>query len=333
MLVRPESSIPFASVGWPGMVGVVTGVNAEGIAVVVHPATGSDVRMTRAAQPVAVLARRMLEHAHTIDEAVRMVEQAGPLGAAGFLVADGRRRRLAWIERSPSRIRVVRDAATAVKGDFFTTEPFAEDAGGERARRLRASSDRVARAEELVRRAPPGGVEQAVAVLRDAARPEGAPLPPGHRAAIDDPEAAHTVVIDPVEMILWVADGPGAGGRFRAFDLRRELRGEPPRPAPPADVPADARDPSVAIDVVTARRTLRAARAARTAGDLPRAAELCARALVLRPDLPEALLLSAAIARASGDSEAAARFYGPRRSRSGRTAQVMRRRMGADMGR
>jgi hypothetical protein len=308
MLVRPESSIPFASVGWPGMVGVVTGVNAEGIAVMVHPAAGSDVRMTRAAQPVSVLARRMLEHAHTIDEAVRMVEQAGPLGAAGFLVADGRRRRVAWIERSPTRIRVVRDAATAVKGDFLTTEPFAEDAGGERAGRLRSSADRVARAEELVRRAPPGGVEQAVAVLRDGARPEGAPLPPGHRAAIDDPEAVHTVVIDPVEMILWVADGPGAGGRFRAFDLRRELRGEPPRPAPPLDVPAGARDPSVAIDVVTARRTLRAARAARAAGDLARAAELCARALVLRPDLPEALLLSMEIARASGDSETAARM-------------------------
>ena len=308
MLMRPESSIPFASVGWPGMVGVVTGVNAEGIAVTVHPASGSDVRMTRSAQPVAVLARRILEHAHTIDEAVRMVELAGPLGAAGFLVADGRRRRVAWIERSPTRIRVVRDAATAVKGDFFTTEPFAEDAGGERARRLRSSANRVARAEELVRRAPPGGVEQAVAVLRDAARPEGAPLPPGHRAAIDDPEAVHTVVIDPVEMILWVADGPGAGGRFRAFDLRRELRGEPPRPAPPADVAADARDPSVAIDVVTARRTLRAARAARAAGDLARAAELSARALVLRPDLPEALLLSAEVARASGDGEAAARL-------------------------
>jgi len=309
-LVRPDGSIPYASVGWPGLIGAVSGVNAEGIAVLVHPAAANDVRQTRVAQPLALLARDMLEHAHTLDEAVRMVERAPPLGAAGFLVVDGRRRRLAWIERSPSRSRVVRDASPAVEGDFFTTEPFAPERASERARRMRPSTDRVARALELVRRAPPGGVEQAVAVLRDAARPDGTPLPPGHRGAIDDPEAAHTLVIDPVELVLWVADGPGAGARFRAFDLRRELRGEPTRPVPPADVPADdQRDPGAASDVVEARRELRAAREARRAGDVERARELCARALIRRPDLPEALLLAGDLARTAGDRDAAQRFY------------------------
>jgi hypothetical protein len=221
---------------------------------------------------------------------------------------DGRRRRLAWIERSPGRVRVVRDASPAVKGDFFTTEPFAGESKSERARRMRRGGDRLARTVELVRRAPPGGVEQAIALLRDAGAPDGAPLPPGHRAAVDDPEAIHTVVIDPVELVLWVADGPGAGARFRAFDLRRELHGV--QRAAPADVPADAeRDGSAAADVVAARRELRAARAARARGELALARELCARALVLRPDLPEALLLAADIARADGSAEAARRLY------------------------
>jgi hypothetical protein len=308
-LMRPEGAVPYASVGWPGLVGVVTGINAEGIAVAVHPIATADVRMTRQAQPLALLARDMLEHAHTLDEAIRLVEQAPPLGAAGFLVVDGRRRRLAWIERSPTRIRVVRDASPPVKGDFFTTEPFAAEMETERARRMRPSTDRVARTVELVRRAPPGGVEQAVAVLRDSARPGGAALPAGHRAAIDDPEAAHTVVIDPIDMVLWVAEGPGAGSRFRAIDLLRELRGEP-RPAPLADLPPDPqRDPGIAADVVTARRGLRAARAARAAGDLRLARELSARALARRADLPEALLLAGDLATADGDTEAARAFY------------------------
>jgi len=174
---------------------------------------------------------------------------------------------------------------------------------------MRPSADRVARAAELVKRAPPGGAEQAIAVLRDSARPGGAPLPAGHRAAVDDPEAIHTVVIDPIEMILWVADGPGAGGRFRPIDLLRELRGDT-RPVAAAPIPADdERDPSAAADVVAARRELRAARAAESAGDVALARELCARALVRRPDLPEALLLAGDLARAAGDRDAARKLY------------------------
>jgi isopenicillin-N N-acyltransferase like protein len=35
-LVREDGRIPYASVAWPGLVGVVSGMNAEGLAVVVH---------------------------------------------------------------------------------------------------------------------------------------------------------------------------------------------------------------------------------------------------------------------------------------------------------
>src|SRR5205085_296964 len=35
-LVREPGRIPFASVGWPGFVGVVSGMNREGVAIVVH---------------------------------------------------------------------------------------------------------------------------------------------------------------------------------------------------------------------------------------------------------------------------------------------------------
>src|SRR4030095_2767651 len=35
-LVRENGRIPYASVAWPGLVGAVTGMNAEGVAVVVH---------------------------------------------------------------------------------------------------------------------------------------------------------------------------------------------------------------------------------------------------------------------------------------------------------
>lgn len=301
--VRPEGAIPYASVGWPGLVGVVTGQNALGIAVLVHPAAISDVRATRAAQPVALVARHVLERARSLDEAIKVVESAASLGAAGFLIVDGPRGTVAWIERSAGKTRVVRGPSPPVAGDFFTTEPFLDDPDNDRSRRTRPSAARTARAAELARKATPASADQVVAILRDSAAAGARPLPPGHRAAIDDPEAVHTVVLDPALGVLWVADGPGAGGRFRAFDVKRELAAETARPVP-TDVAADpARDPAVAAQVVAARHDLRAARAA-SGG---RAHELAARALARRPDLPEALLLAGQLAHADGARDLARR--------------------------
>ena len=49
-LVRQEGKIPFASVAWPGLIGVLSGMNAKGLSVVVH---GGRARDTRAATPPA----------------------------------------------------------------------------------------------------------------------------------------------------------------------------------------------------------------------------------------------------------------------------------------
>jgi hypothetical protein len=305
--VHRDGVIPYASVGWPGLVGVVTGVNAEGIAVFVHPASASDVRPTRVAQPVALVAREVLENARSLDEAVGLVEKTPSLGAAGYLIVEGGGA-VAWIERSPSRSRVVRGPSPVAYGDLFTTEPFTEDADNHRARQTRPSAARIARAVELARQAPAASAVEMAAILRDSAAVGGAALPLGHRGAIDDPSAVHTVIVDPAGLMLWVADGPGASGPLRAFDLRHALRGEPARSR--IDVPADpARDPAAAHQVIAARADLRAARAARSAGERRRARELTARALARRPDLPEAQVLAGDLAREAGDIPVASAHY------------------------
>ena len=93
--VRSDQAIPFAAVTWPGMVGAVTGVNAEGIAVMLHPAPSSDVRLTRAAQATPLFARDGLERlrAGPRRQGVDAPEAAGALAERGAEVAarDGNR--------------------------------------------------------------------------------------------------------------------------------------------------------------------------------------------------------------------------------------------------
>ncbi|MBA3462596.1 MAG: hypothetical protein H0T46_21755 [Deltaproteobacteria bacterium] len=299
-IARPEGRIAWAGVSWPGQVGVVSGVNAQGIALMVNPVRTSDVRPTRTARPVALLARTVLEQAKTLDEAVKLIETTPTLGAAVIVVVDGTSGTWVLVERTPSKAIIERNPKSAALGDVLTTNALSSDPENDRARRMLASLHRVDRAAKLVR-SPLPDVAAMAAVLRDQRAVDESVRPSGHRGVIDDGRAVHSLILDPASLELWVTD-PRAGGRMRAFDLRHELRGEGDRAAPSADIPADpALDPDRLPNLVAARAALREARGALNAGDQERASEACARARVRAPVLPEALELEAMIAQASGD--------------------------------
>jgi hypothetical protein len=300
-IAHPDGKIAWAGVGWPGGLGVVTGVNARGIAILVSPARTADVRIARAARPIALLARSVLEQAATLDEAVKLIEATPTLGAAAVAIADARG---AWvlIERTPTRAIVDRAPRSPVIGDVLTTQALAADPENDRARRVLPSGARVDRAARLVR-APLPDVAALAAILRDPRTADERPRPPGHRGAIDDGRAIHLAILDPTTLELWVAD-PSAAGQLRGIDLRYELRREGQRPQPPADIaaaPDAAADPARAAVLAAARADLRVARAALRAGELARAAEASARARARAPWLPEALELDGLIALALGD--------------------------------
>lgn len=299
-IAEPEGRIAWAGVGWPGQLGVVTGINAEGIVVMVDPARTSDVRLRRTARPVALLARTVLEQARTLDDAIKLVESSATLGSAVIVVVDGTSGKWVQIERTPSKAILERKPKSPALGDVLTTTALASDPENDRARRMLPTQSRVERAAKLLR-LPLGDVGAMAAILRDQRAVDESPRPLGHRGVIDDGRAVQAVIIDPASLVLWVAD-PSAAGRMRAFDLRHELRNEGDRAAPAADIAAE---PGVELDraegLAAARADLRAARAALRAGDPGRAAEACARARTRAPALPEAIELDAFIAQARGD--------------------------------
>jgi hypothetical protein len=222
-LVRPAGKLAWAGVGWAGLAGVVTAINAEGIVVCVHPSRTGDVRATRTARPVALLARAVMEEAADLDAAIRMIETTPTLGAAAFVIADGKTGRWAVVERGPVRAHAIRAPEDAAIGDVLRSPPFADDPELDRATRVLPTGDRVKRAARVVR-TPPVDAAAAAAVLRDRRSSDGAARPAGHRGVIEDPAAVHVALIDPTAMVMWVADG-GPGARMRALDLRHELRG------------------------------------------------------------------------------------------------------------
>jgi hypothetical protein len=306
-IAHPEGRIAWASVGWPGELGAITAINAQGIGVFVDPARTGDIRPTRTARPIALLARSILEQAKTLDEAVKLVEQTPTLGSAVIVLVDGTTGKWLIVERTPEKAIVERNPKLPAFGDTLTTNALSSDPENDRAKRMLAPG-RVERAARLVR-TPLADVAAVAAVLRDQRGVDDSPRPPGHRGVIDDGRQIQQVILDPASLQLWVAD-PQAGGRMRAFDLRHELRGEGDRPAPPADVPADpAADPDRVASLVAARADLRVARAALSHGDNVAAAEACSRARARAPALPAALELAGVIAQARNDDAHARQFF------------------------
>lgn len=237
--VRSQGRIPFASVAWPGLVGVVSGMNLEGVAVVVHGARAGQPQTS--GEPVVHALRAVLSRAHSTNEARQLLATLPALVSHIVIVTDaaGNSLRIERMPGAPDFAAPLGDAA-AVTNHF--EGPAANDPKNLAVRAKTSTLARRARGDELVAAARrPVTVSAAVAMLRDRKGAGGRTLKLGDRDAIDALIATHGVVMDTGSRTLWVSVAPHLLGRFVAFDLRRMLApGYAPEPELELEaIPAD----------------------------------------------------------------------------------------------
>jgi isopenicillin-N N-acyltransferase like protein len=220
-LVREDGKIPFASVAWPGLVGVVSGMNAEGVAVVVHGARGGEAKNT--GEPVVHALRRVLGAATDLDQAIALLGEREPMVSHIVIVAD-KNGKSATVERVPGApLHFYRHEKRTVTTNHFEG-PAADDPKNTAVRAKTSTLARHQRGRQLLARLPPKAtVADAVALLRDRRGVNDAPLELGDRRAIDALIATHGVVMDTTERTLWVSESPHLLGRFIALELPRLL--------------------------------------------------------------------------------------------------------------
>lgn len=220
-LVQEDGAIAFASVAWPGFTGVVTGMNAEGVVVVVHGARAGE--PVAEGLPVAFALREVLERAHDTGEAVAILRAQQVMVSHIVFVADGAGR-FAVVERAPGVDAFVRDAKShgtlAVTNHF--EGPLASDPKNLRVRATTSTLARRARIDELLAGIAPHSVtpSSALAMLRDHGCAGGEACALGDRRSIDAFIATHGIVADATDRMLWVSAGPHLAGKFVKVDLR-----------------------------------------------------------------------------------------------------------------
>ena len=220
--VRGEGVLPFASVAWPGLVGVMSGMNTEGVAVIVNGARARE--PSTDGMPVAFSLREVLERAHDTAEAVALLRAQSVMVSHIVFVADSAGK-FAAVERAPGVPAFVRDAwkdpdRVAVTNHF--EGPLAGDPRNARVRETTTTLPRRARADELVAQIGSGEatVDRAIAILRDHACAGGERCELGDRRSIDALIATHGIVADTTDRVLWVSAGPHLSGHFVKFDLK-----------------------------------------------------------------------------------------------------------------
>ncbi|GAC1351963.1 MAG: hypothetical protein NVSMB1_10110 [Polyangiales bacterium] len=216
-LVREPGRIPFASIGWPGFIGVVSGMNREGVAMVVHGGRAGTPQAVGI--PVVFSLREALATAHDTDEAVRVLSAQNVMVSHIVIVQDASGN-TAVVERAPHTQAFVRRSHARLATTNHFEGPLASDPRDAEVRRNTSTLARRARADQLLhdlKEAP--SVVDMVAALRDRLDLDSKPLPLGDRRAIDALIATHGVVFDTTDRAMWVSESPHLLGRFVRFPL------------------------------------------------------------------------------------------------------------------
>lgn len=214
---RPEQGHRFATVAWPGMNGVVTGINERRVWVSVNAAR-SDHESSRGT-PVSLLIRQVLETADDADHAARLLRQAHTRVADLYLVGD--RERAFVVEKTPERAALrAPERDRLIVANHFLNPELRADARNQALERQTSSVVRFERLRQQVADAnAPLDVRGALAILRDRTSPQGEPYPVGDRRAIDGYIATHGVIADLGRDALWLSGAPHLSGRWLGVKL------------------------------------------------------------------------------------------------------------------
>ncbi len=218
LFVEPQQGYRFASVTWPGMMGVLSGMNEEGLTVTINVAQGSI--PTSSAMPISLLTREILQYASGIDEAYAIAQRHKTFVSESILIGSAKDGCAAIIEKTPDRIALYRAGGSSlICTNHYQSELFSKD--GHNVDNIENSDSpyRFRRMGELIGQHAPINRDDAVAILRNRHGVGGRDIGLTNEKSINQFIGHHSVVFQPSELKMWVSTSPWQLGEFVCYDL------------------------------------------------------------------------------------------------------------------
>lgn len=219
--ITPTTGIPFMSVTWGGMIGVVSGMNKEGLSITIN-AGKSEIPLV-AKTPISILAREILQYASTTDEAIAIAKKREVFIAESIMVSSAKDKKVILIEVSPENFGVfeVENSNQLVCSNHFQSESYKDDKRNidhivESHSKYRFDRmNELLSAEEIIN---PGKV---ASILRNKEGLNNLDLGYGNEKALNQLLAHHGIIFRPEQKMVWVSSNPYQLGEFVAYDLNK----------------------------------------------------------------------------------------------------------------
>ncbi len=217
----PDQGYKFASVGWPGMIGVLSGMNETGLTVTINAAKSAV--PTGSATPISILTREILQYASTIDEAFAIAQKRKTFVSESILIGSAKDGKAAIIEKSPEKTVLFKgkEAERLICTNHYQSEEFSKDERNMENIRTSDSPYRFARLEELINENMPIDASKAASILRNHKGLQDADLGLANEMAINQFIAHHSVIFQPEKRLMWVSTSPWQCGKYVAYDLNK----------------------------------------------------------------------------------------------------------------
>lgn len=219
--IEPEEGISYMSVSWPGMIGVVSGMNKEGITVTIN-AGKSKIPLT-AKTPISLVTREILQYAKNIDEAIAIAKKRKVFVSESILVGSANDKDAVIIEVSPNNFGVyrVQNSSRIVCTNHFQSESYKDDKKNRKHILESHSGYRYEKLQELLQENKKLNPEKMASILRDRSGLKGEKIGYGNEKALNQLLAHHAVIFSPQKKLVWVSSNPYQLGEFVCYDLNR----------------------------------------------------------------------------------------------------------------
>ncbi|MGH2664204.1 C45 family autoproteolytic acyltransferase/hydolase [Flavobacterium sp.] len=219
--ITPDKGHPFMMVTWGGMIGVVSGMNKEGLTVTMN--AGKSKIPLAAKTPISIVAREILQYASNIEEAIVIAKKRKVFVSESIMIGSAYDKKAVLIEISPKKIGVfeVQNSSQLVCSNHFQSDVYKSDVRNQEHIQQSHSKYRFDRMIELLSENDSMNPEKMVEILRNKEGLKEKRIGYGNEKSLNQLLAHHSIVFEPENRLVWVSSNPYQLGEFVAYDLNK----------------------------------------------------------------------------------------------------------------